>query len=146
MSKELKWGETPWDNMSREELLREVQRMFSAVQSARNVMGMVRGPESDSPYWQFDGTGGRAVEKCDQVINLVTDQYDPEALYGAYYRYADDLLFTGLGMGWAVCPQCGTLTGTGRERESAAGKPCFCDGTILRALEWADLTPARADG
>lgn len=40
--KHLKWGETPWDKLSREELLRTVQRYHSALSSLDSCLSMSR--------------------------------------------------------------------------------------------------------
>ena len=61
MTIKLKWGETPGDKLTREELLREVQRMYSAVESARSVMAMHKA-YGDSPFWGHVGSGGQALE------------------------------------------------------------------------------------
>jgi hypothetical protein len=167
--KELEWGETPWDDLTREELLKEVWKMFSALQSADTVLNQivnnrffqqafVEGDDylttkakietlaTADPYWG-KGTGARAVEKVNQAI-AEANTFDN--LYGSFFRYADDLLFKRkaqlIGDGWAVCPKCGTMLGETSSGESSVGKTCefggdsACGG-IYRPLEWSDLRP-----
>lgn len=149
MSKKLEWGQTPWDNLTREELLREVQRMASALQSANSVLKMVEAVGSDHPFWT-EGTGARAAAKVNQALFRLAD-YSSENVYRSFYRYADDLLFDRstkprIGWGWAVCPVCDQMIGEGTEGQSAVGTPCAshlhneCAG-ILRAITWDDLQP-----
>ncbi len=154
--KSLKWGETPWDNMTKEELLREVQRMYSALRSLYSVMRM----EADTRehfggnmlYFGKSGVGGAALEKGRQVIEPLFEQYDGEEdIYRSFFRYADDLLFdrsTGymIGDGWAICPECGSMYGETSDGKSSVGELCSayplgkkgCKG-VLRALTWDDF-------
>lgn len=141
----IRWGETPWDNMTEEQLRREVQRMYSALLSVTTAFAVDR--VEMEPYWGPEGVGGRALEKARQVIEPIEQAYGAEALFRCFYRYADDLLFDSsrarIGSGWAVCPICGAMRG---RRPSAARQPCDqpgCNGT-LRLLTWEDLKPEKA--
>lgn len=147
MKKQLEWGQTPWDDLDRDTLLREVQRMASALQSAHSVMRMTKYNNEEHPYWSV-GTGARACKKVDQALARLED-YDSEDVYRSFYRYADDLLFTGVGFGWAVCPVCGQMFGENSEGASAVGTKCAshlnktCPG-VLRPITWDDLKPVQA--
>lgn len=154
-SKELQWGETPFHKMSPEELLRAAIRMYDACVSAKSALALceandkVRWPIN--PYWA-EGTGGRALEKCRQVVDPIELRYSSEAIWRSFYRPAVDLLWKDnppiiLTTGWAICPKCGQMVGTSRRlHESAHGKVCKdamsfspdCDG-ILRPMTWEDM-------
>lgn len=144
--KELKWGETPWDNLSQEELLREVQRMFAALQAAKSVMGLLS-VQSNSTFWSEHGSGGRALEFASQVIDPVYKEYDDESVYKSFFRYAVSLLFeVSDDEKWIICPVCGGMWG-GRNAISYIGTVCSehpmtphngCKG-VFRWLEWKDL-------
>jgi hypothetical protein len=157
---ELEFGETPWDKMSREELLREVQRMYAATTGLYSVVRMSKatdqiragmGPESDdppNPYWGKSGVGGNELEKARQVIDPLDDRYGSGNIYRAFFRYANDLLFEDNGYemihdNWMVCPECGAMYGSRYkmiERPCASepfGKP-GCPG-VLRKLQWSDM-------
>lgn len=147
----LEWGQTPWDNMTREELLREVWRMWVALTS---VAPILEGDEQRSmghPFWGKDGCGGRAMEQARQVIEPIAEVYDTENLYRAFFRYAPDLLFqqrgVRLGFGWAICPVCGDMYGRRADGVEAAGTRCDAHGLrpncpgVLRPITWADLRP-----
>ena len=146
--KQLAWGQTPWDDLDRDELLREVQRMASALQSANSVLSMISAAEPAHPFWTR-GTGARAAAKVEQALARLTE-YDGENIYRSFYRYADDLLFDSttmrIGWGWAVCPVCDQMIGEGIDEQSAVGTTCAshlntkCPG-VLRAITWDDLTP-----
>lgn len=145
--KQLKWGETPWDTLSKEELLREVQRMFSALQSADSVLRTSKANNARSSFWGREGSGGRALERCSQVIEPVYEAYDAESVYRSFFRYANSLLFDVLDEEkWIICPICGGMWG-GRRTAQYVGTVCSaypivqnseCKG-IFRWLEWRDL-------
>jgi hypothetical protein len=149
--KKLKWGETPWDNLTREELLREIQRMYSACVSANSALRLASRGETHG-FWGTGGTGGEALEKARQVVDETESDFDGEQIYRCFYRYADDLLFDHskyrIGFGWAVCPVCGIMFGSGGDGSPAVGRTCKsfmphqeCEG-VLRPLEWKDLEKA----
>lgn len=144
---ELKWGQTPWDDLSKEELLREVQRMYCALSGA---YGILQGDQQNSPnslFYGYDGRGGRALEMARQALSRL-ENYDSEDVYRSFFRYAYDLLFVEnpnaeIGFGWLVCPKCGVMIGNKTKdqlgvRCSTTGLRQDCDG-VLRLLEWSDL-------
>lgn len=150
--KKLVWGETPWDDLSREELLREVQRLYAAVQAAHHLFQGLRdyyAPAEIAPILRLDPRGQTAA-KCAYVVNRLESEWDAESLYHSFYRYANDLLFAGadlrIGYGWALCPACGVMVGRSLDGRESIGAVCRdviqsdCKG-ILRALEWRDLEP-----
>lgn len=141
---ELQWGMTPWDNLSRDELLREVQRMYAAVVALETTAKLCSIREENSPFWRSTaGTGGRALEHARQILEPLHTKHGAEHIYRAFFRYAVDLLFEGLGSQWAVCDECGQMLGTSEGQESQIGKPCSgpfgCGKGVRRALEWRDL-------
>lgn len=144
----LEWGQTPWDGLSRDELLREVQRMYAAVTALGSVVRSHRHMSPESPYWGTRGVGGRALEMERQIVEPLDTMYGSDALFRSFFRYALDLLFDcsvyEIGSDWAVCPECGQMVGI--RLHSAAGLPCSsaglgkpaCSG-ILRPIQWNDL-------
>lgn len=157
--KELKFGETPWDNLPREELLREVQKMYAVIGALNSVVSQSRRPEAEQhPYWGAEGTGGRALEMANQVLTPITEKYEAENIYRSFYRYAYDLLFdqskAKIGFGWVVCPECGVMFGKDTKGHSHEGENCSsvgmsnkpdCQG-VFRKIEWSDLDPDRWNG
>lgn len=141
--KQLEWGETPWDNLTKEELLREVQRMYCAVSSAYSVLLDYAGSDPSHPFWSKEGRGARTLEMCRQSLANLED-YEPDNMYRSFFRYAHDLLFDSnpnavLGFGWHICPKCGTMRGS--KNDVLVGESCMepkCNG-VLRKLEWGDL-------
>ncbi len=146
---ELQWGETPWDNLSREDLLREVQRMYAAVLSADGALSLCRGNERGGFWSASGGTGGRALAKCELARAWVESEYDHENVYRAFFRYAVDLLFSPeLGFGWTACDGCDVLTGP-MDGKPIVGQPCSeCARqgrqSVRRPLEWRDLERKRS--
>ena len=91
----LKWGETPFDDLTRAELLRLVQAYHSAATAARSALLMLAEREP-SEYWSIEGTGGRALAKVNVLSKLAgEDDPDPasEKIYRSFFRSADVLLF-----------------------------------------------------
>lgn len=158
--KELKWGETPWDHLDKADLLRTVQRMYSAVLSLHSALSLCNHNDERSGYqggyWGFDGTGGVALERGRQVLDPIHEEYSEEDIYRSFFRYANDLLFDRsrgyrVGFGWTVCPVCGLMIGENMMGESLLGKRCSevyprgegrCEG-IFRELTWEDLLPGK---
>ena len=126
---DLKWGQTPFDNLTRNELLRLVQAYHSALISMGGPLhSLLQGNESH-PYWMSPNGSGYAVKaKWDALMNLAGNNQDGgEAEYCKFYRYADGLLFPGIGSPWKVYPD-GTMSSPGY---APGGRP----------LTWSDLAP-----
>lgn len=130
MKRDLKWGETPWDHLSRDELLRRVQMYFSAVDSLRACMAVLRSSIPESPYWAPSGSGGNALAKGDAVVDQVYTEFDQEQVYRSFFRYADDLLFPGIAR-WKVCANGHML--------APGGDTCRMCAEPMRPLNWSDM-------
>ncbi|MCL4296283.1 MAG: hypothetical protein KJ077_11165 [Anaerolineae bacterium] len=150
---ELQWGQTPWDNLTREELLREVQRMYAAVQSLYSEITVRKEMKPDSVYFAPDGAGGRAWERGHQIVEPLVEQYGDQ-VYRAFFHYATDLLFEPSAYHQpqrVICPECGEMWGgdtatfgLGKVHKFVEGRG-ECNG-VLRRLKWADLHPERWTG
>jgi hypothetical protein len=134
----LKWGETPFDSLSRAELLRLVQAYHSALTSTSSCLKMSRAINEDSPYWGEDGSGGRALAKSDFLFSLCgaagTDQAR-ERIYRSFFRTADTLLFgakPGSFDDWGIK--------IGGDEMIAPRR----DDPAYRPIEWRDLLPQGA--
>lgn len=145
--KPLKWGETPWNKLSRDELLREVQRMASALNSAHHVLRQFSSFQPDSPFW-VAGSGYAAMEKTRQAL-VRMKQYEDDDVYHSFFRYADDLLFERkpgdhIGFGWMVCPDCNVMYGEGTDGYvfDLRGACKLTCRRPLRPLAWDDMKPA----
>lgn len=150
MKRKLLWGETPWDKYRQNDLLKEVWRIYSALNSLYSAVRVATVNDVAS-YWK-QGMGGAALEKAKQILAPLAAKYTEEEIYRAFFRYADDLLFDCsqhqyLGSNWVVCPQCGRAVGDTK----AIGEICKvalrfgdCVG-IMRPLEWQDLIHAEME-
>lgn len=95
-AKSLKWGETPFDDLTRAELLRLVQAYHSALVATDSTLHMCSFNNENSPFWGPEGTGGRALAKSGYLLALAgQDDPDPasENIYRMFFRTADVLLF-----------------------------------------------------
>lgn len=140
MTKPLKFGETPWDDMPREKLLREVQRMYSALVAVQGPLNLFKIQDSTSPFWSIRGTGGRAFAKVEQCLA----PYPDEPAYTSFFRYAVDLLFEGLGSKWMICGKCQGMTGSFDDNPPASCAMCHVKGEqggTMRPIRWDDLKP-----
>jgi hypothetical protein len=149
VKRELPWGQTPWDTFSRQVLLHEVWRMYSALVSCYSALRICKVTASDScSYFGSGGTGWRALEKGRQILDPLYHSYGEEERWRAFFRYADDLLFDDpIGAAWVVCPNCGRTYGRLlNSKETQEGKRCqeimgvSCPG-ILRKFMWTDILP-----
>lgn len=148
----LKWGETPFDRLTPEEARLMMCRMYSAITCLRSCMRMARTANPESPYWGRNGSGGLAIAKADEVVEPLDQAYGSESIYRSFFRYADDLLFSGekadTGFQWSVCPKCKVMMGPGPDRPRLDGQPCRgtqkCDG-VMRPLIWDDLKPEKKE-
>jgi len=143
--KELRWGETPWDNKTKDELLLDVKRMYAAITSLNSVAHLCTCGQGESPFWYAkSGSGRRALELAKQVLEPIHNEYDSADIYHCYFRYAYDLLFDGeMGFGWYVCSICGGMIGRAQDESSREGDMCLfpsCNGKY-RLLTWDDLQP-----
>lgn len=147
---ELQWGQTPFDECSREELVQHCARLYSATTALSSVAKMVQG---NGPYWTR-GSGAVALEKGRQALEKARNGFGDESFHCAYLRYAEDLLFAdapgiGIRSGWVVCPVCDQMAAPA-VGASPAGRACGeimpggCHGT-LRELMWSDLSQKPVD-
>lgn len=146
--KELKWGETPWDDLTKKELLREVQKMYSAINSANSCLKLLSSNGMNSSFWKTEGTGGHALNKCTEIINNLHENYSAEDIYYAFFRYVDDIFFEFKSDGWVVCNKCNKMVGSTRTKEKTIdndGKKCTdvipgkkCEG-VLEKLTWKHM-------
>jgi hypothetical protein len=137
-----------FDDMSRDELLRQCQRLYSAASSMENALAMCRCDEPKNLYWTH-GSGAVALEKGAQALAAARGDY--EQAYDGFYAYADMLLFEpkqGLRISnrWYVCQKCNATLSVGIDaQQNLSGKShatlsqsIECDG-VFRSYGWADL-------
>ena len=133
--KRLRWGETPWENFSKEQLLHELKIYYSTVLSLNSCLSMSQvGYPKDDVYWGADGSGGKALRKAAFALNQLKD----EPAFNTFFRYADDLLFEGregTSSEWRICDKCGTMLASGEEPSTI----CIFDKGPMRPLKWTDL-------
>lgn len=152
MSKRLDFGKTPWDDLSREELLRQVWRMFSALESADLVLrffkARTRKDDPYSPIWDEQGNGGQVLGRISQIIDPVYEEYDEESVR-SFFRYATSLLFDVPDQEkWIICPVCGDMWSNAVRyigwtcSQFPARQNSECKG-VFRWLEWDDLLNPR---
>lgn len=94
-ARKLEWGETPFDDLTRPELLRLVQAYHSATVAAHSVMA-IQAEMAPQPYWADEGSGGRALRKAKHLLTLAGENdSDPagEKIYRSFFRTANPLLF-----------------------------------------------------
>lgn len=160
---ELQWGQTPFDHLTKDELLRSAQMMYSALLAAKSVLKMCRiefqpldylwrenlTGEDFTGFWGCEGLGGSALEKVEQAIQKYSADYTIENIYQSFYRYAEDLLFDcskyKIGCRWIVCDKCGQMVGQSKD-EFLVGRTCsdflVCrqqECGKFRELNWQDL-------
>lgn len=146
--KKLKWGQTPFHKMTKAQLLAQSIKMYDALVSTRSVLRQYELGYEDTPYWSRQGSGRRALEKANQVVEPMETAYGSDQIYRNYYRYANDLLWdkskADFGHDWTVCPVCGIMLGSlehvGQTCDEALSGPKKCQG-VMRQLTWDDIKP-----
>jgi len=141
-AKDLRWGQTPFDNLSRGELLRLVQAYHAAAVSARSVIFMLSAGRLHA-FWSPDGAGGRAQNQLTYLLQLAGDVgvgEDAARIYRCFFRTARGLLFEPVARPddrWVITEK-GEMWCPGPAPD---GSPC-------RPVEWRDLLPNEdgADG
>lgn len=143
----LLWGETPWDRMTRDEVIREAQRLFAACGAMKGALAMNRFGNEASPFWSLQGTAGRALAMGEHALAEYGDSDQrSENIYRSFFRAAEDLLFHGIGcFSWYVC-ECGTMTGS---QPDGTHDRCCSDCAhkagwsvaSMRPITWDDVKP-----
>lgn len=153
--KKLKFAETPFHRLNERQLLIMAIRMYDAIVAAKSVLKMSELRDPSSSFWT-QGTGGRALEMCEQIVKPLEKKYGSEAIWRMFYRPFNDLLWDNtnkdLTTNWAICSKCGMMIGASlgkdgrRNNNDKIGKKCSeatpfgkkrCDG-IMRKLKWSD--------
>lgn len=138
---DLQFGETPFDDLTRGELLRLVQAYHAAAVSARSVLAMTEYHQKEHPYWGPDGSGGRAKRRLEYLLARCGDggaNSRSERIYRSFFRYATDLLFAGVDGDkdyWGIDAK-GEMVAP-----SAPGDINRFTGLPLRPLKWSDIVP-----
>jgi hypothetical protein len=143
---QLNWGETPFDDLDRAELLRLVQAYHAAAVSARGVLHLVKIKEEDNPFWGRSGSGGRALAGLEYLIFRSGDgkaNGASEKIYRSFFRQAYGLLFPAIAEAedlWGIDDTTGHMFAPFKPGERAK----FGGEGKLRALKWSDLLPRKA--
>ena len=136
----MKYGHTPWDDMSKEDLLLEVWRLYKAAESAKSCIELHKVYNPMSGFWSDEGTGGRALNMIDEAMSTVSKMPDNERekLWYGFFRNALPLLFECAkksGWDWIVCEKCDCWT-SGKQSVESCIK---CGNTDLRPIKWSDF-------
>lgn len=138
---DLQFGETPFDDLTRGELLRLVQAYHAAAVSANSVLAMIEHGQQGHPYWGPEVSGGRAKRRLEYLIARCGDggaNSASERIYRAFFRYANDLLFPGVEGDkdkWGIDAK-GVMVAP-----ATPGDINRFTGLPLRPLKWSDLLP-----
>lgn len=143
----LEYGQTPWDDLSKEELLLEVKRLYSATVSLYSSLKMCADMSRGDPYFTDRRSRGyKALSKGEQAMLAAQRSYQPGEVYSCYFRYADDLLFSGVGDGWLI-DSTGRLGAISPEHAAQYdGSEASVSGMygmtgVIRKITWQDLEP-----
>lgn len=153
----LTYGQTPWDLLTREELLLMVCRYHATMTSLASCLRMARAidssngdPDPNSLYFGPGGSGGIALAQADYMERIdgedkATEDGDlaRDNVYRMFFRSACDVLFpditTGRQIGWYLCEKCGTMIGNGNKVDPPK-RFCACDA-VWRPFRMSDIRP-----
>lgn len=116
--KELQFGQSPFDTLTREELILHCERLYRATKSLHSSLSQAQEFDPENPYFaDRDGLGNRAIEKGRQAMAPIEENYSQEDLYRAYERYIDPLIFentstTEVAVPWYICHGCKRMVST----------------------------------
>lgn len=145
-ARDLQWGETPFDDLDRGELLRLVQAYHAAAVGANSVLGMMSHGQEGHLYWSGEGSGGKAKAKLEFLIRRAGDggmNSASENIYRKFFRHAYGLLFPGLGDQWdqwGIDEKTGEMFAPYTVGERSPLRP----EAKMRAVRWRDLLPIRS--
>ncbi len=146
-AKSLRWGETPFDDLTRGELLRLVQAYHAAAVGANSVIYQVSYGQDNHPYWSKDGRGGRAKARLEYLITRAGDggaDAGSENIYRKFFRSAYGLLFPGIKdeyYSWGIDDVSGEMVAPYKPGETSP----FDGKRKLRAIKWRDLLPTKKE-
>lgn len=135
-AKDLEWGETPFDDLDRGELLRLVQAYHAAALSADSVLHQFSYGQERHPYWSLEGVGGRARARLQFLIERAGDgkaDKASESIYRSFFRTAYGLLFPPLKRDtddWGV-------------NDKGIMIAPFRNEAGYRRIKWSDLLPKK---
>lgn len=92
------WGSTPYDNLTREEMLTMLKAYHIALTHTESVCKMMQLNNPTYEYWKPHGSGGRALCMVDEIMTRIGMRRDNtrEAFYYSFFRYAENIMFTKL--------------------------------------------------
>lgn len=133
----MEYGQTPWDNMTKEELKLEVFKLYKAAEEARSCLRILRCQDEDSPFWT-KGMGFEAIDCTEQAMKtgLSLSEEDRETLWKGFFRNALPLLFNIPNWQWMVCEKCKQWS---CNLDSKVDKCVRCDNEDLRPIRWSDF-------
>jgi hypothetical protein len=144
-------GQHPWKDMPREELEREMEKAFYALQVACGVMQMHRPLKTVGVYWEPGGQGYRALSLSEEVFRSYKEKYGPVhwTMHDSFYRYAAPLLFeTEANRKLYVCRNCRTSLRIIISRDADGTPRCMltrCGGAELQLITWELLDRMRLE-
>lgn len=105
-------GQSPFDHLSREELIRQCSMLYEAASGLSSVANMVASDRD--PYWT-KGVGVSAQLRANEALEVAQNGFGVGELTG-FYRNANGVLFTPTPKDpfcsvWSVCRTCHTMLG-----------------------------------
>jgi hypothetical protein len=139
----LKYGQTPWDLLTKEELLLMVCRYHQALSSTASCLRQFRIGAENPAFFSLEGSGGIALALVEFLEKLCGDDkyVGSERIYRSFFRSTYALLFPGVEVGnwkkWWICETCGNMSAS---KTPPALKTCRCAGA-WRPFRMADIRP-----
>jgi hypothetical protein len=126
-------GTTPWDNLTRTELLQTIWRYYFTIDALYLALF-----DLQKTHQLGKTLFVRQAEQYAEQISAELSLEQSAMLYRDFFRYAPCLLFKQPGLWdrrWAVCDHCGQW----QVGEKTTCREC---GQTVRPLTWLDLRPA----
>tara|TARA_R110000868_G_scaffold72223_1_gene210775 strand:+ start:16874 stop:17314 length:441 start_codon:yes stop_codon:yes gene_type:complete len=139
----MEFGGTPFDNLTREQLLLLVLKYDEALSGLYSVAEYWKGISFPiQPYWSIEGRGGLALAVADEIraISCKTPAQRSRFFY-KFLRYAGRMLFDVehyTSIPWQKCDKCDSLTAIIKAGDGES--KCLCGGNLSLYM-MKDLRP-----
>jgi hypothetical protein len=131
------FGQTPWENFTKEELILECARMWSVI-----VMVL---QEEMTRRRRDDETDDYIPLSVVRLAQIVEDIPPSEANYRAFFRFKDGLLFNDSDP-WRICDNCNSMWGSAHHSPYCPGCMATGKGDVpTRPLTLADIRPKKGE-
>lgn len=141
------FGETPWDSMTRDEVIREAQRLYFAAEQMKGALLQLQLGNEAHWLWAPQAIPTRALAIGVQALAPYhRGNGQSSDIHYAFFRAAAELLFPSFVRGGTRICECGLMVSANPDGTHDGYCPdCAYKGRTsasMRPIEWRDMAPA----